>query len=98
MRNEPDMKAVKSRLDVPAELASCHTAEIDGYVVEGHAPVAAIERLLEERPEATGLAVPGMPAGSPGMETGGGAESYEVVLFGSAGRRSYGSSRGDAAL
>ncbi|MGA9600696.1 MAG: DUF411 domain-containing protein [Methylocystis sp.] len=98
IRNEPDMKAVKSRLGVPAELASCHTAEIDGYVVEGHAPVAAIERILRERPEAKGLAVPGMPAGSPGMETGAAAESYEVVLFGPAGRRSYGRFRGDAAL
>jgi hypothetical protein len=98
IRSEPDMKALKSRLGVPAELASCHTAEIDGYVVEGHTPVAAIERLLSERPEAKGVAVPGMPAGSPGMEMGGDAQSYEVVLFGPAGRRSYGRFQGDAAL
>jgi len=68
---------------VPAELASCHTAEVGGYVVEGHVPAAAIRRLLAERPDATGLAVPGMPAGSPGMDFPGvDPEPYEVFLFG----------------
>lgn len=61
------------------ELASCHTAEIEGYVVEGHVPAADIARLIEERPEAIGLAVPGMPAGSPGMDYGR-SEPYEVLL------------------
>ena len=88
------LNAVKSRLGVPAELAACHTAEVAGYVIEGHVPAAAIERLLAERPVATGLAVPGMPVGSPGME-GGEPETYEVVLFGRQGKRIYARFRGD---
>jgi hypothetical protein len=60
----------------------CHTATVDGYVIEGHVPVREVRRLLEERPSAIGLAVPGMPMGSPGMKTGGAADSYEVLLFG----------------
>jgi hypothetical protein len=67
-------------------LMSCHTALIESYVIEGHVPAHAILRLLEERPDATGLAVPGMPVGSPGME-GGEMETYSVILFGRAGRR-----------
>ena len=78
-----DMDSFKQRLGVPAELASCHTAEVDGYVIEGHVPAAAIRRLLVERPDATGLAVPGMPAGSPGMDFPGvDPEPYEAFLFG----------------
>jgi hypothetical protein len=96
--DEPDMKALKARLGVPAELTSCHTAEIEGYVVEGHTPVAAIKRLLQEKPKAAGLAVPGMPSGSPGMEMGGEAELYEVFLFGPQAQSSYGKFRGGAAL
>lgn len=77
------MEAVKARLGVPAALGSCHTAEVGGYVVEGHVPAAAIRRLLETRPAARGLAVPGMPVGSPGMEvTGMAPQTYEVILFG----------------
>jgi hypothetical protein len=76
-----DMQAVKVRLGVTEELASCHTAEIAGYVIEGHVPAQAIRRLLTEKPAARGLAVPGMPIGSPGME-GGTPEVYEVILFG----------------
>ncbi len=79
--NSADMQAVKVRLGVPEELASCHTAEIAGYIVEGHVPAPAIRRLLSEKPAARGLAVPGMPIGSPGME-GGTPEVYEVILFG----------------
>ena len=80
------LEAVKRRLGVPAQLASCHTAEADGYVIEGHVPAASIRRLLDERPAATGLAVTGMPAGSPGMEIPGVApDPYNVVLFGPAG-------------
>ena len=96
--NEPNIDAVKARLGVPGKLSSCHTAEIGGYVIEGHVPVAAIERLLKEAPTATGLAVPGMPAGSPGMEMGGDAEAYEVVLFGPTGRSSYGRFKGGAPI
>jgi hypothetical protein len=76
-----NMQAVKARLGVPDELASCHTAEIGGYVIEGHVPAVATRRLLNEKPAARGLAVPGMPIGSPGME-GGTPEIYEVILFG----------------
>ena len=83
-----NLDAVKTRLDVPDELAACHTAEVSGYLIEGHVPAAALKRFLAEKPTATGLAVPGMPIGSPGME-GGTPEPYEVVLFGPAGRRSY---------
>jgi len=79
---------VKAKLGVPSELASCHTAEIDGYVIEGHVPAAAIRRLLAEKPQARGLAVPGMPVGSPGMEIDGTPpETYDVVLFGPSNRR-----------
>ena len=84
------LNRVKARLGVPQDLAGCHTAEVGGYVVEGHVPAVAIRRLLDERPVATGLAVPGMPVGSPGMEVEGSPpETYEVVLFGPFGRRRY---------
>ena len=62
-----DMAAFKAEAGVPDGAASCHTAMIDGYFVEGHVPMAAIERLLAERPAIDGIALPGMPAGSPGM-------------------------------
>lgn len=66
---------------VPQRMISCHTAEIDGYVVEGHVPAADIKRLLEERPDAVGLTVPGMPLGSPGMDFGDSQEAYDVFLI-----------------
>jgi len=75
-----ELATIKSQLGVPGELASCHTAQIDGYIIEGHVPAVAIRRLLAERPAALGLAVPGMPIGSPGME-GGTPQLYDVVLF-----------------
>ncbi len=74
------MLTIKARFRVPRDLASCHTAVIDGYVIEGHVPANAIQRLLAEKPQALGLAVPGMPVGSPGME-GGTHEAYDVFLF-----------------
>src|SRR6266852_5448081 len=83
-----NLRPVRKRLGVPADLAACHTAEVDGYVLEGHVPAAAVRRLLEQRPTAIGLAVPGMPAGSPGME-GGTPQRYDVVLFGPDGRQSF---------
>jgi len=92
-----DRDAVKRRLGVPDDLAACHTAEVSGYVVEGHVPATALRRFLAEKPQATGLAVPGMPIGSPGME-GGNPEPYEVVLFGPNGRRSYMRFVGEKAL
>ncbi|SRR6266508_6226466 len=83
-----NLQPVRKRLGVPADLAACHTAEVNGYVLEGHVPVVAVRRLLEQRPTAVGLAVPGMPAGSPGME-GGTPQRYEVILFGANGRQSF---------
>jgi hypothetical protein len=83
-----DLDAVKRRLGVPDDLAACHTARLSGYVIEGHVPAVALRRLLVEKPKAAGLAVPGMPVGSPGME-GGKPEKYDVILFGPDGRRTY---------
>ena len=78
-----DLMAVKAQYQVPPELQSCHTAIVDGYIVEGHVPVAEVERLLTERPEVTGIAVPGMPIGSPGMEVDGAeAQPFQVFAFG----------------
>jgi hypothetical protein len=89
-----NVNAVKQRLGVPPDLTSCHTAEVSGYVIEGHVPASAIMRLLAERPHAIGLAVPEMPTGSPGMENGR-PELYEAVLFGAQGRRIFARYRGD---
>ena len=66
---------------IPVQIASCHTARIDGYMIEGHVPVADIRRLLEDRPKALGLAVPGMPYGSPGMGPESEREAYDVFLI-----------------
>jgi len=77
-----DPQAVKRRHRVPPDLQSCHTALVDGFVVEGHVPADLVERLLRERPKVVGLAVPGMPVGSPGMEVPGArAERYRVLTF-----------------
>ena len=83
-----NLQPVRNRLGVPADLAACHTAEVDGYVLEGHVPAVAVRRLLEQRPTAIGLAVPGMPAGSPGMD-GGTPKRYDVILFGKTGRQPF---------
>ena len=83
VRNVEDMQPIKSRLGVPHEMASCHTGEIAGYFIEGHVPAGDIKRLLQERPDAKGLALPGMPVGSPGMEHPEGfRQPYTVVLVG----------------
>jgi hypothetical protein len=88
MRDEPDMPALKGRLGVPDYLASCHTAEVEGYVIEGHVPAEDIVRLIEQHPAGVrGLAVPGMPIGSPGMEQGGRRECFNVVAFRANGSR-----------
>ena len=77
-----NLATIKDQYQVPAQLQSCHTAIVDGYVVEGHVPVADVERLLTERPAIAGIAVPGMPVGSPGMEVDGfSADPYNVVAF-----------------
>lgn len=76
------MTSIKAEHKVPGELQSCHTAIVDGYVIEGHVPAAEIQRLLKERPKVLGLSVPGMPIGSPGMEINGQtAEAYQVIAF-----------------
>ena len=79
----PSMDKYKVQYGVPKELESCHTAIVDGYTIEGHVPAADILRLLKERPAAKGLAVPGMPLGSPGMEAGrkDTKDTYDVLLF-----------------
>jgi len=76
-----DMQAIKQKFGVPSELSSCHTAIVDGYVIEGHVPVADIEKLLQTKPAVVGISAPGMPMGSPGMEMGGRQEDYAVVSF-----------------
>jgi len=74
-----DTSAMRRALGIPAELGSCHTAKVEGYAIEGHVPASDIKRLLAQRPRARGLAAPGMPAGSPGMDVPG-SPPYEVVL------------------
>lgn len=76
-----DVTAVKQEYGVPSELTSCHTAVIDGYAIEGHVPAADIKRLLVEKPQISGLAVPQMPIGSPGMESGNIKEPFAVLSF-----------------
>ena len=76
-------------LRVPAELQSCHTAVIGRYVIEGHVPPQEVKRLLAEKPKGIGLAVPGMPIGSVGMEQDGRKDPYDVILFDRDRRRVY---------
>ena len=86
-RDVDDVAPIRQRHAVPEALASCHTALVAGYVVEGHVPADLVERLLRERPRVAGLAVPGMPAGSPGMEVPGArAERYQVLAFDRSGK------------
>jgi hypothetical protein len=76
-----NLNAIKTRVGIPAAMGSCHTGEVAGYFIEGHVPAADIHRLLREKPEAKGLTVPGMPAGSPGMEIPSGkVQAYDVFL------------------
>ncbi|MCB5202956.1 DUF411 domain-containing protein [Neorhizobium sp. T786] len=75
-----EMDVLKEKAGIGSDLISCHTAFVEGYVIEGHVPAADVARLLAERPDAIGLSVPGMPAGSPGME-GATAEPYDVLLI-----------------
>jgi hypothetical protein len=75
------MDPIKARLGVPTEKAACHTAEVGGYFIEGHVPAADVRRLLAERPAARGLALPGMPMGSPGMGPPGSGSAYTVELI-----------------
>lgn len=78
----PNLNEIKAENGITRELASCHTAFVDGYIVEGHVPIEDVQRLLKERPDAIGLTVPGMPIGSPGMEVPGReADKYDVLLI-----------------
>ncbi len=90
--NSTDMTAVKDKQGVPQALRSCHTVLVGDYVTEGHVPAKEIARLLREKPKGVkGLAVAGMPMGSPGMEHGDHREAYKVMTFGSGGQRVYAS-------
>lgn len=86
--DDADLAGFKTARGVPADLASCHTAIVGDYVVEGHVPLADVLRMLDERPSILGIAVGGMPMGSPGMEQpGGGNEAFDVIAFGASGQR-----------
>jgi hypothetical protein len=85
VQNVPSTAEYQRMYGVPGTMGSCHTATVGGYTVEGHVPAADIHRLLKEKPKATGLAVPGMPMGSPGMESDK-KDTYSVLLFHSDGR------------
>ncbi len=80
VREIEDLDVVKRQAGIPEKLQSCHTATVDGYIIEGHVPAPDVKRLLQERPKVGGLAVPGMPSGSPGMENGQ-FDAYEVLTF-----------------
>ncbi len=86
VKDTRDMDSMKSAIGLPAALASCHTAKVGPYLVEGHVPADLIIRLLREKPVARGLAVPGMPVGSPGMEMGNRKDPYDVLLFDAKGK------------
>ena len=85
---EDHMERIRAKYRVPPQLVACHTARAGGYTIEGHVPAATIRRLLRERPAIAGLAVPGMPIGSPGMEQGDRREPYAVIAFDAQGRTS----------
>ena len=85
-RDVPDLYPIKKKFGVAPELRACHTAVINDYVIEGHVPAREVIRLLNDRPKAIGLAVPGMPIGSPGMEQGDRRDPFQVILFSSTDR------------
>lgn len=79
--NVPETGTYRKKYGVPERLASCHTAYVGGYAVEGHVPAENVQRLLKEKPKVKGISVPGMPVGSPGMEAGTERQAYSVVSF-----------------
>ena len=86
---EPELQKIKARYGVPASARSCHTARVEGFTVEGHVPAAEVKRLLKEKPAVMGIAVPGMPLGSPGMEVPDGTkEPFQVIAFDASGNTS----------
>lgn len=88
-----DIQVVKTTYGLPLKLASCHTSLAGGYVLEGHIPAEVVERVLRERPKVAGLAVPGMPVGSPGMEQGSRRDPYDILAFDKQGKTSVYESR-----
>lgn len=86
VENRDDLAEIKAKYGVPQDLQSCHTARVGGYTIEGHVSAQDIRKLLDTKPDARGLAVPGMPLGSPGMEHPFRKHSYNVVLFGETSR------------
>ena len=87
-KDEQEVDLTKDRYQVPKQLRSCHTATIGGFVFEGHVPVELVTRVLSERPPIVGLAVPGMPIGSPGMEMPGRHDPFTVIAFDRNGKQS----------
>jgi len=92
VRNQRDLSPVKAQMGVPHSMESCHTATVGGYVIEGHVPADVIARLLKEKPAIKGLAVPGMPMGSPGME-GPRKDNYDILTFDDRGKTTVFASR-----
>ncbi len=78
---DDDMQAIKDKYGVSRQMQSCHTATVNGYVIEGHVPASDIKQLLKSKPVIAGLSVPGMPSGTPGMEMGGRKDPYQVISF-----------------
>lgn len=81
VKPEAEIQAIRQQYNLPQQLTSCHTTEINGYLVEGHVPAADIQKLIARKPDLAGIAVPGMPIGTPGMEVGDRRESFEVLGF-----------------
>jgi len=79
--NVDNIMAVKAKAGIPQKMASCHTTMVGGYVIEGHVPTSDIKKLLAQKPKAKGIAVPGMPIGSPGMEHGDHRQPYQTLLI-----------------
>lgn len=95
VRDMEDIAPIKAEAGMPAGMESCHTARVGDYFVEGHVPAEDVKRLLAEKPDARGLAVPGMPQGSPGMEQGAVPEPYDVLLVAKDGSTSVYAHHGD---
>ncbi|MGK7918939.1 MAG: DUF411 domain-containing protein [Trichodesmium sp.] len=81
VKPESEIKTIRQKYNLPSNLASCHTSEINGYLVEGHTPAADVKRLIQEKQNIAGISVPGMPIGTPGMEVGDRQESFNVFAF-----------------
>lgn len=97
VRNVPDTSPIAKAAGVPDTMRSCHTTKVGGYVIEGHVPAADIKRLLAQKPRAVGLSVPGMVAGSPGMEVPGRSDRYQVMLIQKDGKHKVWATHGGAA-